>query len=221
GPPALAGAALGRVVALMAYSVGLLALAGAIGLDQAFAHKGGVTGLMKELVATLAEALARPGISADEAARQRAALATLAPGLPLAMTAGLLLLHIANAAAATVLGGQRQDADKPRFSSLWLPRWLVVPLVGCAGLSLLLSGRLGLYGGIATAALGAAALLQGLAVLHVRTQERAWRPFLLTGAYILVFLANGARIVLAILGVADHWFDFRKQAAADRGREKE
>lgn len=216
----LEGAGLGRVVAMLAYGLAVVAVAAAVIIDRLYANDGGVAAISRDLVTGLADAMSVPGVAADQAAKQRAAFLAMAPMLPLAMTGVFLLLHLLNALAALSLGRMRDlAASTPAWSSLWLPRWLVVPALVATGLAFA-GGSLGLYAGIAAAALATTMMLQGLAVIHVKSSGMRLRPFLLTGSYFLVFLADGARLFAAALGAADHWFDFRKQTAPPRGKEK-
>lgn len=213
------GARLGRTLATLAYTLAIVAVTAAVLIDRVYVDQGGVAGLSQTVATNIADAMDNPGIPADQAARQREAFMAMAPVLPVALTGAFFVLHIINALAGFALGKARHLTAQPLWSSLWLPRWLVVPALLATALAFA-GGSLGLYAGIAAAALAATLILQGLAVLHVKSSGQQWRPFLLTGAYFLVFLADSARILAAALGAADHWFDFRKQTAPPRGKEK-
>ncbi|GAB4147366.1 MAG: hypothetical protein Tsb0016_18050 [Sphingomonadales bacterium] len=213
-------AALGRIVAGMAMALALVMLTGALLFDRAFADQGGILGASRNMAQSVAEAILPQDATPEQAAQHREAFAQIAPMIPLAVAAGYFVLHVLNALAGFGLQKNREGAPRPIWSSLWLPRWLVVPALGVTALAFV-GGESGIFAGIAAAVLGVPLVLQGLAVLHVKSRNRPLRPFLLTGAYILVFLADGARLVAAALGAADHWLDFRKQAAPPRGKENE
>ncbi len=81
----------------------------------------------------------------------------------------------------------------------------------------LASGGQGVLSGIGVAFL-ATFVLQGLAVVHTVTaltdKQSAW----LFGVYgLLLFLTLPAMVILALVGAADNWYDFRARMQAKRG----
>src|SRR5262249_57541978 len=95
------------------------------------------------------------------------------------------------------------------------------PILVGAGLGAPLGGALdGIVAGVLTASLLFAYVLVGLAVLHAVTRGINGRGFVLAGIYatVVVFqLRPWPVLLLALLGLADHAFDFRRRAANRRG----
>lgn len=52
-------------------------------------------------------------------------------------------------------------------------------------------------------------LLQGLAVVHALLKQRKANTGWLVGTYLLLFVTGPMALLLAFVGVADNWFDFR------------
>ncbi len=73
-------------------------------------------------------------------------------------------------------------------------------------------GMPGMVGGIVSGALIVAYALLGLSILHDVTRPLGDRVFILSAVYLIVFVFWPASVLLAMFGVADSIFDFRKSA---------
>ena len=95
---------------------------------------------------------------------------------------------------------------------LRMPGRVGILLIGAALLAFLFrSSFIGTFGTALLGALFTAFSIQGLAIVHDRTRGRAFRPIILTGLYVLLFLTQGAlMIVLSLFGLADTVFGFRR-----------
>ena len=84
-------------------------------------------------------------------------------------------------------------------------------LVAIALAALIPASFVGVFGIGLAGALFTAFSLQGLAIVHDRTKGRAFRPMILTGLYVLLFLTQGVLMVaLFFFGLADSVFGFRR-----------
>lgn len=101
--------------------------------------------------------------------------------------------------------------DIPR--DLHVPRFAAGLFVVCFALSFL-HGLAGMIASVAAAALGAALVLQGLAVLHDLSRGMRFRPFLLFGLYLAVaLLLPWPLVVFALIGLAEAGFGLRDRKA--------
>jgi hypothetical protein len=75
-----------------------------------------------------------------------------------------------------------------------------------------LPGMLGMIGGIVSGALIIAYALMGLAILHGVTRPLGDRIVILSAVYLILLVFWPASVLLAVFGVADSIFDFRKSA---------
>jgi hypothetical protein len=101
--------------------------------------------------------------------------------------------------------------DIPR--DLRVPRFAAGLFVLCFALSFL-HGFPGMIAGVAASALGAAFVLQGLAVLHELSRGMRFRVFLLFGLYLAVaLLMPWPLIVFALIGLAEAAFGLRDRKA--------
>lgn len=73
-------------------------------------------------------------------------------------------------------------------------------------------GMLGMVGGIVSGAFIIAYALLGLSILHDVTRPLGDRVFILSAVYLILFVFWPASVLLAMFGVADSIFDFRKSA---------
>ena len=71
----------------------------------------------------------------------------------------------------------------------------------------------GMVGGIVSGAFIIAYALMGLAVLHDVTRPLGDRVFILSAVYLILFVFWPASVLLAIFGISDQIFDFRKTAS--------
>ena len=74
-------------------------------------------------------------------------------------------------------------------------------------------GTIGMIGGIVSGAMIIAYVLLGLAILHDVTRSLGDRVFILSAIYLILMVFWPASVLIAIFGVADSIFDFRKTNA--------
>jgi magnesium-transporting ATPase (P-type) len=135
-------------------------------------------------------------------------LVKLAPALVAWLTAMVLLINMWLALRIAKVSGQLRrpwpDLAAMRFPRT-APAWLAVALAG-----IFLPGLLGVFAVAFAAALTAAFVVLGFAVLHVLTRGLGARPFVLAGAYAAVIVFSWPlAIIPALLGLADAAFDLR------------
>jgi hypothetical protein len=104
----------------------------------------------------------------------------------------------------------------PDIAKLRMPRTVGILLVlGVALAALMPATFLGVFGIGLVGALFTAFAFQGLAIIHDRTRGRAFRPIILTGLYVLLFVTQGIlMVVLSLFGLADTVFGFRRSSGA-------
>ena len=115
-------------------------------------------------------------------------------------------------AAKIVFLSKRLPRPWPDIAMLRMPGRVGILLIGAALLAFLFrSSFIGTFGTALLGALFTAFSIQGLAIVHDRTRGRAFRPIILAGLYVLLFLTQGAlMIVLSLFGLADTVFGFRR-----------
>jgi hypothetical protein len=138
-------------------------------------------------------------------------LVKLAPALVAWLTAMVLLINMWLALRIAKVSGQLRR-PWPDLSAIRFPRtapaWLAAALAG-----IFLPGLLGIFAVAFAAALTAAFVVLGFAVLHVLTRGIGARPLVLAGAYTAVIIfAWPLAIIPALLGLADAAFDLRGRA---------
>ncbi|MCK0195414.1 YybS family protein [Ancylobacter sp. 6x-1] len=99
----------------------------------------------------------------------------------------------------------------PDLSAMRLPRGTAVLLLVAFALSLLLDGFLGLIGTLLSATLVIALGLLGFSVLHGLTRDAGGRRLILGTLWISTFVLGWPFLLLAGLGLADLFFDFRSR----------
>lgn len=108
---------------------------------------------------------------------------------------------------------KRNLRPSPRFTGLELPRWMTVALA-VALVASLLPGRIGTMGQNASMILALPFFFLGLAVIHALSYRVRARNALLIAVYIiLLILFDRAAIVVAGLGVIEHWVLLRQRFA--------
>lgn len=126
------------------------------------------------------------------------------------MLTTLLNLRIASWAVERS-GRMRRPRDIVK--NIDLPR-LAGPALAAALITSFAGGLVGIMAASFTAVLTIAFVIQGLAVVHVVTQGHAFRPFLLSGAYLLLLMTGWIGIVLiGAVGLAELFFGLRHRFA--------
>ena len=106
----------------------------------------------------------------------------------------------------------RLNRPWPKLSAMAYPRAMTAAL----GIAVVLSfapGLLGIFAGVAAAALLIAFGVLGFAVLHALTETMQSRGFVLGGTYAAVLVFGWPVLAMALLGLADMFFDLRGRAA--------
>jgi Predicted membrane protein (DUF2232) len=206
-------ASVGSIV-ILASAVGMLG-AGAV-LTAIIIHYGGYAEAAKQ-VATALAALASDAFDAKDVDQARLFAQTLVRFGPAAIAASTLLMLSINLYAAsrsTQLSHrlQRPWSDLP--SSLRLPWPLGILAIGCAVCAYALPAPASQYFSIGVGGLGAAFVLQGLAVAHALSRGLKLRVVMLVGLYACCVLrAKYTLPVLAALGLIDAFARLRARAA--------
>ncbi len=137
--------------------------------------------------------------------------------LPAVAASMIFLLFLMNLwlAGRVVQVSNRLTRPWPNIAhELRVPRLLGVALAAGFGLCFL-GGIFGLIASIATAVLGVAFALQGLAVIHDLTRGTKFRGALLCGLYIaLALLMPWPLVVFTLVGLAEAGFSLRDRKAA-------
>jgi Predicted membrane protein (DUF2232) len=210
----------GAIVATAAAIGAALGLAALVSLIVVYGgYAKGVEALAADLTPDLKEAfdevLALPsGYSVEQFA---ALIVRLSPA---AIAASTLLMLSANLyiAARSVELSHRLNRPWPNLpETLVLPQTLGALLIAAGVLSFLLPAPASQLAWIAAGALGAAYVLQGLAVLHAISRGLPARPLLLAGLYLgTLITARWSLPILALVGLLDSLLSLRaRRAAAD------
>ncbi|MCZ8261995.1 MAG: hypothetical protein O9333_17915 [Beijerinckiaceae bacterium] len=98
---------------------------------------------------------------------------------------------------------------KPDLRRFRLPGGTLI-LLGLALLASMRDGYIGLFGSIMALGLLFALILQGLAVVHVRTIGMESRGFLLTAIWAALIVFGLPALIFLVIGMIDHITDFRR-----------
>ncbi len=211
--PAQTYASVGSIVTL-ASAIGMLG-AGAV-LTAVIVLYGGYAEGVKQVTSALA-ALVNDAVDAKDSDQARAFAEALVHWGPAAIAASTLLMLSVNlyaAARSTQLSHRlpRPWPDLP--TSLRLPWPLGVLMVGCTACAYALPAPASQYFSIGVGGLGAAFVLQGLAVAHALSRGLNLRVVMLVALYACCVLrAQYTLPVLAALGLVDAFARLRARAA--------
>lgn len=106
----------------------------------------------------------------------------------------------------------------PSYVGLELPGWLSWPLVGAAVLALAGSGEWEYLGRNLAMVLALPYFLLGLAVVHTAARRVTATTLLLVAFYLVIVISIWAALVVAGIGVAEHWFGLRGRIGPNPGR---
>jgi hypothetical protein len=122
-------------------------------------------------------------------------------------------MGVINAVAAEALltRAGRALRPKPAWADLTLPDWLSWALVGAALLALIGPGDVGYTGRNLALALAFPHFLLGLAVMHGLADRTPHPRAILVGFYVVLFLSAWALLVVAAVGVLEHWIGIRNR----------
>lgn len=131
------------------------------------------------------------------------------PPLAAAMITIAYALNVYLAGRVAMVSG-RLKRPWPDLAALRFPRHTSTAFA-VALLIWFMPGIPGMVGGIVSGAFIIAYALMGLAVLHNVTRPLGDRVFILSAVYLILFVFWPASVLLAIFGVSDSIFDFRRK----------
>jgi hypothetical protein len=132
------------------------------------------------------------------------------PPLSAAMITLSLALNL-YVAARVAMVSSRLKRPWPDLATLGFPKFM--PAAFAVALTVwFMPGIAGMVGGIVSGAFIIAYALMGLAVLHNVTRPLGDRMFILGAVYLILIVFWPASVLLAMFGIADSIFDFRKTA---------
>jgi hypothetical protein len=156
---------------------------------------------------------AGPDLSAIDVKRMGELIMSFVPPLAAAMITLSLALNLYFSGRIAMVSGRLRRAW-PDLGSLRFPRRTSAAFA-IALVVWFMPGIPGMLGGIASGAFIIAYALLGLAVLHDVTRPLGDRVFILSAIYLIVFVFWPACVLLAMFGVSDQIFDFRKSASGN------
>jgi hypothetical protein len=155
-----------------------------------------------------------PDLSAVDARRLGDLIMSFVPPLAAAMITVACALNLYLASRVVMVSG-RLKRPWPDLAALRFPRYASAAFA-VALLVWFMPGIPGMLGGIASGAFIMAYALMGLAVLHDVTRPLGDRVFILAAVYLIIFVFWPACVLLAMFGVSDSIFDFRKTAGGNK-----
>lgn len=153
---------------------------------------------------------AAPDFTKIDVKRAGELIMSFVPPLAAAMITTAYVLNFYIAGRVAMLSG-RLKRPWPNLPALRFPKHTPTAFA-IALLVWFMPGTIGMIGGIVSGALIIAYALMGLAILHDVTRPLGDRVFILSAVYLILFVFWPASVLLAIFGVADSIFDFRKSA---------
>jgi hypothetical protein len=155
-----------------------------------------------------------PDLSAIDVKRMGDLIMSFVPPLAAAMITMAYVLNLYLAGRIAMVSG-RLKRPWPELAAIRFPRQM--PAAFAVTLILwFMPGLIGMLGGIASGAFIAAYALMGLAILHNVTRPLGDRVFILSAVYLILFVFWPACVLLAVFGVSDSIFDFRKTAPGNQ-----
>lgn len=209
-----------RSLAMASVVAGLLGLAGVLVAHLAM---GDMSAWWRQILLTIFE----PAMEAGGPLADREMVTGILEGIARFMTglmaAGMVLnalicLYLARGWQAALYnpGGFRNE-----FYELRLGRWMGLIALAVMGLYLAPLGDVSLAAGDMMIVALSLYLLQGMALAHAIVAMRKLHIAWLVGLYVVVFFALPQLMaVVAIIGLADTWFDFRRRLAGPTGQQQ-
>ena len=153
-----------------------------------------------------------PDFSKMDVKRTGELIMSFVPPLAAAMITIAYVLNL-YAAGRVAMVSSRLKRPWPNLAALHFPRH--APTAFALALLLwFMPGIPGMLGGIVSGAFIIAYALLGLAILHSVTRPLGDRVFILSAVYLILFVFWPACVLLAVFGVSDSIFDFRKTASS-------
>ncbi len=195
-------------------------IAGGLGIGSvllAYLLLGDVTAWWQQVLLTLFEPAMESGGPLAERARVEPMLAEIAPVMTGILAAGMVIntlvgLCLARGWQAMLYnpGGFRSE-----FYALRLGKMPAYATLAVLALSLLPVGELASMAGQVAIVILALYVLQGLALIHAIVAHRKLHVAWLVGLYVVTFFVMPHLMaVIALLGLADTWIDFRRREGA-------
>ncbi|MGE0750063.1 MAG: DUF2232 domain-containing protein [Variibacter sp.] len=209
----------GRIV-LWAGSLGALVVA--LGLLNLSMHSDGIHAGLTKLFETLLRAQANkpegtpleiPGVKDPKAVVEFLVLVVPPAVAVFTTTTNVVSLWLA-ARVVNISGRLRRPW--PDLAAITFPRLASAALAALVVISFL-PGLFGLLGGIFASGLLMAYCLLGLAILHALTLGRPSRGLILGSTYAMIVIFGWPILVMAMIGVADTFFDLRSRAGPKSG----
>jgi hypothetical protein len=135
---------------------------------------------------------------------------TFVPPLSAAMVTLAFALNLYVTARVAMVSG-RLKRPWPNIASLRFPKYMPAAFA-VALLAWFMPGLPGMVGGIVSGTLIIAYALLGAAILHDVTRPLGDRVLILSAVYLILLVFWPASILLAMFGISDSIFDFRKTA---------
>ncbi len=189
------------------------------GIFLVFAAIATEDGLSVAVAAQLDTAFSGFASNLAEADRQ-AMIQALMPLFPGSVAASWVMMAVVNASLAQRALVRIDQAIRPSpvFADLTLPQWMAWPLVGAAGLALTGSatgaGELEYLGRNLAIVLAAPYFFVGLAVFHTLARQVGHSSALLIAFYLVIAISLWAALVVAGVGIVEHWFGLRSRMSA-------
>lgn len=200
---------IGRILGwLTAFCLVLFALA----LVGFAGHEGGLQGAIGDYL----RAILRPLMQSDPAALDKV-VARLTPLTPGYMAISWFVMTLSNCVLAQRLLGSagKNIRPMPSYRDLEIVTWpAIVAVIGA--ILTFFGGNLRFVGFGAVIVALVPFFFIGLAVLHSISAAWPGRPLLLAGVYILLVLLLWPAAIVALLGIAEKWVNFRGRAKASR-----
>jgi hypothetical protein len=155
-----------------------------------------------------------PDFSKMDVKRTSELIISFVPPLAAAMITAAYMFNLYIAGRVAMVSG-RLKRSWPNLAALRFPRHTATAFA-IALLVWFMPGTVGMVGGIVSGALIVAYAMLGLAILHSVTRPLGDRVFILSAVYLLLFVFWPACVLLAIFGVSDSIFDFRKTASGNQ-----
>jgi hypothetical protein len=202
--------AAGAVIALLAtMAAGTLA-----GAATALSGDGGLETTVSNVLDQAFRALALPD------PLREGWLSILVPLFPGFAGASWVVMTVLNAILAQGILARQGKALRPTpaFTTLAMPDWASWGLLGAAGLVVAASGmdlaELRYAGRNIALVMMVPFFFLGLAVVHSMARQTLNGTMLLAAFYLLVLVFDGAKLLVAGIGVVEHWVGLRRRIAA-------
>ncbi|MBM3950078.1 MAG: DUF2232 domain-containing protein [Rhodospirillales bacterium] len=195
----------GHVVAWLAALAAALIAAAALALSSGEGFQAAVAAHIEKGMAALL-----PTLGGAERSPLVATMIGLFPGWIGVSWVAMGAVNAVMAEAVLIRTG-RALRPKPVWSEITLPDWLSWLLVGAALLALIGPGDVGYTGRNLALALAFPHFLLGLAVVHGLANRTPQPRALLVGFYVVLFISAWALLVVAAVGVLEHWIGIRNR----------